>query len=143
MGERISGEASFRESLEAVASVLSDIERYPKWNAGIVTVTVGAYDAAARVQTATFLIDLKLAQLTYTLTYTYGAASVRWKLVEADLLNQFDGEFSLTHAAGITTVHYSIDVDVSLALPRVMKRRAAETLIAQTLTGLQTQCQPA
>lgn len=143
MGERVSGEATFREPLETVAEVLTAIERYPVWNDGILTVTVDAYDAENRVQTATFLIDIKLTQLRYTLKYSYDVATVSWTLVDADLLSQFDGEYRLTFADGITTVHYVIDVDVAMALPRVMKRRAAETLIAQTLTGLQTQCQAA
>lgn len=143
MGERVSGEATFREPLETVAEVLTAIERYPVWNDGILTVTVDAYDTENRVQTATFLIDIKLTQLRYTLKYSYAVATVSWTLVDADLLSQFDGEYRLTFADGITTVHYVIDVDVAMALPRVMKRRAAETLIAQTLTGLQTQCQAA
>lgn len=143
MGERVSGDATFREPLETVADVLTSIEAYPSWNDGILDVTIDAYDGDGRVQTATFLIDIKLTQLRYTLTYSYDVAVVRWKLIEADLLSQFDGEYRLTHAEGITTVHYTIDVDVAMALPRVMKRRAAETLIAQTLTGLKAQCQPA
>jgi len=143
MGERVSGEATFREPLEKVANVLTSIEAYPSWNDGILNVTIDAYDTDGRVQMATFLIDIKLTQLRYTLIYSYAETMVRWKLNEADLLSQFDGEYRMTHADGITTVHYTIDVDVAMALPRVMKRRAAETLIAQTLTGLQTQCQPA
>lgn len=143
MGERVSGEVTFREPLERVAAVLTSIEAYPSWNEGILDVSIDAYDPHGRVQQATFLIDIKLTQLRYTLAYSYDVAVVRWELVEADLLSQFDGEYRLSHADGITTVGYSIDVDVAMALPRVMKRRAAETLITQTLTGLQTQCQPA
>lgn len=143
MGERVSGEVTFREPLERVAAVLTSIEAYPSWNEGILDVSIDAYDPHGRVQQATFLIDIKLTQLRYTLAYSYDVAVVRWEVVEADLLSQFDGEYRLSHADGITTVGYSIDVDVAMALPRVMKRRAAETLITQTLTGLQTQCQPA
>ncbi|MEX2532446.1 MAG: SRPBCC family protein [Nitriliruptoraceae bacterium] len=143
MGERVSGDVSFREPLERVAEVLTSIEAYPSWNEGILDVIIDAYDTEGRVQKATFLIDIKLTQLRYTLTYRYDVAMVSWELVDADLLSQFDGEYRLSHADGITTVRYTIDVDVAMALPRVMKRRAAETLIAQTLTGLQTRCQPA
>jgi len=143
MGEQVRGEVAFREPLQTVADVLQTIDAYPQWNSGMLEVTVIERDDVGRVTTAAFVIDIKLTQLRYTLAYSYAVHTVRWQLVDGDLLNQFDGEYRLSHANGITIVAYAIDVDVALALPRVMKRRAAETLIAQTLTGLQTQCKPA
>ena len=142
MAEEVVGQAQFRASLAEVSAVLLDIDGYPAWNPGILAVTVDAHDSDGRVLSASFQIDIKLTQLRYTLTYTYGENRVAWRLIDGDLLSQFDGEYQLSEEAGITTVAYAITVDVSMALPRVMKRRAAETLLAQTLTGLSTRCEP-
>lgn len=143
MGERVSGEAALREPAHVVASVLADISSYPHWNTSILSAQTLRFDDRNRPLEASFVIDIKLAKIEYTLAYTYDDPVVRWSLVTSDLLTQFDGEYRITYADDITVVQYSIDVDVRVALPAVMKRRAAEMMLQQTLTGLKARCAPA
>jgi ribosome-associated toxin RatA of RatAB toxin-antitoxin module len=139
MGEQVLGEASFRETVDQVSDLLADIANYPSWNSSILEATVLDRDSTGRVTEAAFVIDIKLTRLQYTLGYAYTGNTVSWQLLNGDLLNQFDGSYAVTHADGSTRVNYSIDVDVAVALPKVMKRRAAEMMLQQTLNGLHTQ----
>lgn len=139
MAETVRGSASFVEPPETVAGVLLDVSAYPSWNDGMRDATVLTRDDADRPLTATFTIDIKLTELSYTLAYLYDNDTVSWSLVDGDLLSQFDGQYTITQQDDMTQVDYSITVDVTIALPKVMKRRAADTMLNQTLAGLTTQ----
>lgn len=139
MPETVQGQASFRDAPETVCAVLLDVAAYPSWNDGMRAAEILSVDASGRPLTANFTIDIKLTELSYTLAYRYDENSVAWSLLDGDLLSQFDGLYTVTTSNGVTQVDYSITVDVTIALPKVMKRRAAETMLGQTLAGLKTQ----
>lgn len=137
MGHRVQGERDLPVPVELVWSVLTDLEAYPEWTEGIRSVSVLERDGDDYPVLARFALDTPLGEVTYTLRYRYEDSAMRWDLVEGRTVTQLDGAYIITAAGpGTTHVRYELEADVDLPLPRVLKQRAAGTILEQGLEGL-------
>jgi ribosome-associated toxin RatA of RatAB toxin-antitoxin module len=136
MGQRVSETTSIAAPPDRVLRVITDLERYPEWAEGILETEVLSRDDEGRPRTARFRVDAKVAEVVYTITYTYEPLRVSWTLVEGETISQLDGSYQLDPQEGTTDVRYDLEVDVDMPLPGFLKKRAAKQILEQGLRGL-------
>lgn len=137
MGERVSDEITVDAPPEVIWEVITDLAAYPEWAEGVQRVEIRRTDDEGRPTEATFEVDARVAQLTYTLAYEYGPDRMAWTLVEADRLRQLDGEYVLEPLAdGTTRLRYSLEVDLTIPVPGFLKKRAAKVILDTGLRGV-------
>ena len=136
MGERVEDRIIIHAPVEIVWNTITDLPAYPEWAEGVISVEVlEAHDDGSPHQ-ATFQVDARVSQITYTIEYAYDGDDISWQLVEGETLSQLDGRYELADEDGSTAVRYALEVDVDLPLPGFMKKRAARTILDQGLRGL-------
>lgn len=127
-----------------VLAVLVDLERYPEWAGGITAVDVLERDADGRPSTARFTMssgpvrDTLLLAYSWTVTTT-GTGTVSWSLLERGrMTTEMDGSYELVGGADSTTVTYRLEVDVTISLPGLLRRKAEKTITDAALKDLKT-----
>ena len=137
MGERVHGEAVVDASSDVVWEVVTDLANYPAWTDGLIAVEVLAEDDAGYPLSARFRVDAKLAEVTYTLAYDYDETAMRWTLTDGEIITQLDGSYEIVALDDARTrVTYTLEADIDLPLPTILKRRQARTILEQGLDGL-------
>ena len=141
MGERVEDGITIDAPLEVVWNTITDLPAYPDWAEGVLSVEVlEAYEDGSPHQ-ATFEVDARVSQITYTIEYAYDGDDISWHLVEGETLSQLDGRYELVDEGGSTAVRYALEVDIDLPLPGFMKKRAARTILDQGLRGLKARAE--
>lgn len=141
MGERVSDETTVDASMDTVWNTITDLDAYPQWAEGVLEAQVLTTDADGYPETARFRVDARVAEVTYTLRYTYDDYDVRWTLIEGETISQLDGAYELSETGGGTRVRYNLEADVDLPLPGFLKKRAAKQILDQGLRGLKTRAE--
>ena len=121
--------------VDRVAAVICDFPRYPEWVDALKRIEVlEEYEDgyAARVR---FLIDATVMADDYTLEYAYAEdlTRIEWHLVEPSKTQKSqEGSYDLAdNGDGTTTVTYTLEVELSIGMLG-MFRRKAEKLIMDT-----------
>ena len=138
MGERVADETVIAADVETVWKIITDVPRYPDWTRGVISTEVLSTTPEGYPLQARFVIDARLAELTYTVEYRYEDRRVGWHLVQGDTVKQLDGSYALSPADPGTRVRYALEVDVDMPLPGLMKQKAARTILDRGLAGLRT-----
>ncbi|MEU4236679.1 SRPBCC family protein [Actinoplanes sp. NPDC026619] len=121
--------------VDRVAAVICDFPRYPEWVDALKQIEVleeyeDGYAASVR-----FVIDAGVMADDYTLEYAYAEdlSRVEWHLVEPSKTQKSqEGSYDLTdNGDGTTTVTYTLEVELSIGMLG-MFRRKAEKLIMDT-----------
>ncbi|MFP4634878.1 MAG: SRPBCC family protein [Nitriliruptoraceae bacterium] len=141
MGERVEDSITIAAPLEVVWNTITDLPAYPQWAEGVTAIEVLEEHEDGSPHQATFHVDAKVSQITYTIEYAYDGDDISWHLVEGETLSQLDGRYTLTADGDGTAVHYSLEIDLDLPLPGFMKKRAARTILDQGLRGLKAQAE--
>lgn len=126
----------------AVLAVLVDLEAYPAWAGGITGVDVLTTDAAGRPATARLTMssgpvrDSLLVGYDWTVTTT-GTGTVSWSLVEPGrVTSRMDGSYELVAAGAGTAVTYRLEVDVTITMPGLLRRKAEKVITDAALKDL-------
>lgn len=138
MAEQTSASITIAAAPAAVMAVIADFESYPDWATGVKETEVLSADSDGRAEQVRFVLEASPIKDTYTLEYDWtGDKQVSWKLVEASMLKQLDGQYALTPAGeGQTEVTYKLRVDVSIPMIGLLKRKAEKVIIDTALKGL-------
>jgi ribosome-associated toxin RatA of RatAB toxin-antitoxin module len=137
MGQSVSDTSTIDASVETIFEIIVDLERYPEWVEGMLETEVLTEDDDNRPLRARFRVDARIAEIAYTLEYTYDEPNLSWTLIEGEMVNQLDGAYELTELDdGRTKVRYSLEADVDMPVPGFLKKRAAKTILDQGLSGL-------
>jgi ribosome-associated toxin RatA of RatAB toxin-antitoxin module len=125
----------------AVLAVISDVEAYPEWAAGVQQVEVLSTDELDRPKQVRFVVDNGPIKDTYVLDYTWstaadGTGSVSWTLVRADIIRRLDGAYRLLAAGEGTEVTYELTVDIKIPMLGMLKRKAEKVIIDTALKEL-------
>jgi ribosome-associated toxin RatA of RatAB toxin-antitoxin module len=137
MGQSVSDTSTIDASVETIFEIIIDLERYPEWVEGMLETEVLTEDDDNRPLRARFRVDARIAEIAYTLEYTYDEPNLSWTLIEGEMVNQLDGAYELTELDdGRTKVRYSLEADVDMPVPGFLKKRAAKTILDQGLSGL-------
>ncbi|MFA9445243.1 SRPBCC family protein [Egicoccus sp. AB-alg6-2] len=141
MGERVSDEANVAAPIDTVWNTITDLAAYPEWAEGVLEAEVLTTDGDGYPETARFRVDARVAEVAYTLRYTYDDYDVRWTLIEGETISQLDGAYELAQTDGGTRVRYLLEADVDLPLPGFLKKRAAKQILDQGLRGLKSRAE--
>lgn len=127
--------------LATLASVLSDLEKYPKWSSSIKSVEVLSRDDQGRITKVKMQIDAGMMKDRVTLDYDWSQAPSRFSfsLDDADLLTGMDGAYNLNSIDEESTeITYELTVSLSMPIPAMMRQKAEKATIDQALSQLKT-----
>ena len=115
-----------------------DFESYPQWASDIKMARVLSRDDEGRAVDVEYQAAAMGRSTTYTLRYFYGANPRRlaWRLQCGDITRRLDGEYEFLPVASdpsATEVVYHLAVDLKVALPGFVKRRAEARLLRTAL----------
>ena len=121
-----------------VMDVIADFEAYPQWAKGVITAEVLSELDDGRAEQVFFALDVSPIKDEYTLAYEWdGDREVTWTLVEGKMLRALDGAYVLRDRGdGTTEVTYTLQLDLSIPLIGMIKRKGEKILIDTALKGL-------
>jgi carbon monoxide dehydrogenase subunit G len=126
--------------IDRVAAVICDFPRYPEWVDALKQVdVVEEYEDgyAARVR---FVIDAGVMADDYTVEYAYAddLSRVEWHLVAPSKTQKTqNGSYDLAdNGDGTTTVTYTLEVELSIAMLGMFRRKAEKMIMDTALKQL-------
>ena len=126
--------------VDRVAAVICDFPRYPEWVDALKQIEVlEEYEDgyAARVR---FLIDAAVMADDYTLEYAYAddLTRIEWHLVEPSKTQKSqEGSCDLAdNGDGTTTVTYTLEVELSIGMLGMFRRKAEKIIMDTALKQL-------
>lgn len=144
MPEHASQEITIGTKAARVLEVVLELDEYPLWIPEIINVTVFSRDSRGRAIVA----ELTSHALGKTITHTYEYAydnypdEISWTLESGDMANSLVGLYRVKKGSDFsTTVSYDLTVDMSVAIPGFMKRKATEKIVSSALTNLKVRCE--
>lgn len=125
-------------SADEVRKVLYDIEAYPTWSKTIKATKVETRDEQGRPLRIQLTIEAGMLRDKPTLDYDWSAAptKVSFSLVDADLLTQMDGIYTVNSKGDETEVTYELSTDVTMPVPKPMLEQAELSTIKLALEEL-------
>ena len=126
--------------VDRVAAVICDFPRYPEWVDALKQIEVlEEYEDgyAARVR---FVIDAAVMADDYTLEYAYAEdlTRIEWHLVEPSKTQKSqEGSYDLAdNGDGTTTVTYTLEVELSIGMLGMFRRKAEKIIMDTALKQL-------
>ena len=126
----------------AVLDVIADFERYPQWAHEVTSATVLSEDGDGWADQVEFHLHAGAIKDNYVLEYDWdhiaedGTGSVSWHLVRATLLKGLDGTYALARTPKGTQVTYDLEVELTMPMIGLLKRKAEKHIINLALTEL-------
>lgn len=137
MGDVVRDSIVVHGAPEAVLDVVADFDRYPEWQEEFRGVEVLETDENGWGTRVRFVVDAKVLQATIVLAYTYEDAAMRWTLVEGDGIRRNDGAYLLEDLGdGTTRVTYEVEIEPSIPVPGMLRRKAAKRIAEGALRGM-------
>ncbi|GLY01805.1 MULTISPECIES: SRPBCC family protein [Actinoplanes] len=125
--------------LSRVAAVICDFPRYPEWAEAIKLAEVAEeYDDGYAAQVR-FRIDAAVLVDEYTLEYAYAddLSRIEWHLVEPSKTQKSQtGSYDLVETGGVTTVTYTLAVDLAMGMLGMFRRKAEKMIMDTALKEL-------
>jgi carbon monoxide dehydrogenase subunit G len=120
-----------------IMSVIADFPAYPQWATGVRKADVVS-EAGGRAQEVHFILDAAPIRDEYNLGYVWdGDDGVSWKIVSSGtMLTGMDGSYQLESVGEGTRVTYQLEVNVSIPMLGMLKRKAEKVVIDTALKGL-------
>ena len=125
-------------SADEVRKVLFDIANYPSWSRTIKAAKTESSDDQGRPLKIQLTIEAGMLRDKPTLEYDWSNAPERvsFSLVDADLLTQMDGTYTVKAFGDETEVTYELTTDVSMPVPKPMLEAAELSTIKAALEEL-------
>ena len=139
MAEMSSNSISIDAPAAEVSKVLADIEGFPAWSSAIKSVEVHERDGANHATMVTVKIEAGVLKDKATLNYDYSKlpSEISFSLEEADLMTEMSGGYTIKdNGDDTTTVTYSLNVQVSMPVPEMMRKKAESATIDAALGQL-------
>lgn len=138
MAEMSSKTVTIEAPASDVAATLADLESFPKWSSAIKQVEVHERDGSGRPTSATVKIEAGVLKDRAKLIYDYSAFpnSISFTLEEANLMTEMTGSYSIKDGGESCDVTYSLNVQVSMPVPDMMRRKAEMATIEAALSQL-------
>lgn len=120
-----------------IMQVISDFPAYPQWATGVRKADVVS-ESDGLAQEVHFVLDAAPIRDEYNLGYVWnGDQGVSWKIVApGSMLTGMDGSYHLAAVEGGTRVTYQLEVNVSIPMLGMLKRKAEKVVIDTALKGL-------
>ena len=125
--------------LDRVAAVICDFPRYPEWAEAMKQVeVVSEYDDGYAAQVR-FEMDAGVLADDYTLEYSYAddLSRIEWQLVAPSKTQKsLQGSYDLQPTDGGTTVTYTLEVELSIGMLGMFRRKAEKMIMDTALKQL-------
>jgi uncharacterized membrane protein len=119
---------------DTILDVVADLEAYPEWQAEVKGVEVLETDDDGWPTKARLDVDVKVAQASMVLEYSYGENEMRWRLLEGKGLTRNDGAYILDDRGdGTTQVTYEVEIETNLKVPSMVRRQVAKRVVDTAL----------
>jgi ribosome-associated toxin RatA of RatAB toxin-antitoxin module len=141
MADRTTSTVDIAAAPGAVLDVIADFERYPEWAEQVRECTVLSEDGDGWADQVEFTLDAGAIKDNYVLQYHWdvsddGTGVVSWHLIRASLLKGLTGSYTLAAAGQGTTVTYALEVDLTMPMIGLLKRKAEKLIVNAALTEL-------
>jgi hypothetical protein len=138
MSDITSGTVSIDAPRSEVQKLLFEIGGYPTWSKAIKSVEILGSDGEGRVTSARLVVDAGMMKDKVVLDYDWSHApdTLTFSLSDADILTAMDGTYLISGDAESTKVSYSLNVELSMPLPAMMRHKAEQTVIDTSLAQL-------
>jgi uncharacterized membrane protein len=125
---------------DRVAAVICDFPRYPEWAEAMKQVEVVEEYEDGYASQVRFVIDAGVMADDYTLAYEYAEdiSRIEWRLVSPSKMQRVqNGSYDLTgNADGTTTVTYTLEVELSIGMLGMFRRKAEKMIMDTALKQL-------
>jgi carbon monoxide dehydrogenase subunit G len=126
--------------LDRVAAVICDFPRYPEWAEAMKRIEVVSEYADGYAAEVRFVIDAGVMADEYTLEYSYAEdlSRIEWHLVAPSKTQKSqNGSYDLTeNGDGTTTVTYTLEVELSIGMLGMFRRKAEKMIMDTALKQL-------
>jgi hypothetical protein len=125
--------------LDRVAAVICDFPRYPEWADAMKQVDVVAEYEDGYAAEVHFVIDAGVLADEYTLEYSYAEdlSRIEWVLTAPSKTQRSQkGSYDLVEADGVTTVTYTLEVELSIGMLGMFRRKAEKMIMDTALKQL-------
>ena len=138
MSEMSSSTVSIDAPASEVSAVLADLESFPSWSSAIKQVEVHERDGSGRPTSATVRIEAGVLKDRAKLNYDYSSFpnAISFTLEEADLMTEMTGSYAIKDEGDSCSVTYSLNVQVSMPVPEMMRKKAESATIDAALAQL-------
>lgn len=119
---------------ETCYEIVADFARYPEWVKDIAEARILERDEEGRPLDVGYTASALGRKARYTLRYDYSAApkALSWQLLEGDIMRAIDGTYRFdpsTTVGGGTDVTYDLSIELLIAMPGFLKRRAEARIL--------------
>ena len=124
---------------ERCFAVVTDVEAYPSWVADVKHVEVLERDAEGRALVVAYRAGAFGRSTNYVLAYDYSGApeEISWVQREGDITSRLDGSYRFEpNGEGGTRVSYSLAVELRVAMPGFVRRRAEGHILHAAIRDL-------
>ncbi|SCL69003.1 Polyketide cyclase / dehydrase and lipid transport [Micromonospora citrea] len=125
---------------ERVAAVICDFPRYPEWTEAVRRVEVIEEYEDGYASQVRFVIDAGVMADEYVLAYEYAEdiSRIEWHLVAPSKMQRSQrGSYDLTgNPDGTTTVTYTLEVELSVGMLGMFRRKAEKMIMDTALKQL-------
>lgn len=141
MADRTRSTVEIAAAPGAVLDVIADFERYPVWAEQVKECSVLSEDGDGWADQVEFTLDAGAIKDNYVLEYDWdvaegGTGVVAWHLVRASLLKGMTGSYTLEEGGAGTRVTYDLEVDLTIPMIGMLKRKAEKHIINVALSEL-------
>jgi uncharacterized membrane protein len=125
---------------EQVAAVICDFPRYPEWAGAMKSVEVLEEYEDGYASTVRFAIDAGVLADEYTLAYEYAEdiSRIEWHLIAPSKMQKAQsGSYDIVdNGDGTVTVTYTLEVELSIGMLGMFKRKAEKMIMDTALREL-------
>jgi ribosome-associated toxin RatA of RatAB toxin-antitoxin module len=141
MADRTRSSVEIAAAPGEVLDVIADFESYPEWAEQVKECTVLSEDGDGWADQVEFTLDAGAIKDQYVLEYDWdvdedGTGVVSWHLVRATLLQGLTGSYTLEAVGDGSRVTYDLEVDLTMPMIGMLKRKAERHIISTALTEL-------
>jgi len=121
-----------------VMAVIADFRSYPAWAASVQSVEILEEYEDGYPSQVKFLIDAGPIKDEYTLAYEWAEDDswVSWSLVESAVMKSQYGSYELAEVAGGTEVTYTLQVETTMPMLGLLRRRGEKMIMDIALKEL-------
>jgi ribosome-associated toxin RatA of RatAB toxin-antitoxin module len=122
-----------------VFSIVSDVERFPRWQPDIKTVECLEYDGNGRAAVIHIELETAIRKTTADLRVTYAEPhQLTWVMERGDVRG-FEGSWTLLERDdGQTRVHYTLKIDFGRKMGRLLRGPAGKALGGAVASSMPT-----
>lgn len=121
-----------------IMAVIADFASYPVWAASVKNADVVEEYADGAARRVHFVMDAGVVKDEYTLAYDWSPddSRVSWSLVESKVMKSQEGCYDLAESDGTTKVTYTLDVQTSMPMLGLLRRKGEKMIMDIALKEL-------